>query len=849
MVGINKVRMTSSIRITLVLCWILDHPFITILLSSVLFVIAGQGIMMVVGYPSEHGDDIIDYIWGILLSIIATSVTAYVFMYESNRSLRSRMRFSEDISEYYERRIRLMLSCISVMTIVIVISGMILFPPFVNSEHENSVRMIYEFINGFSVSVMFCNLMVMLAIIQSGKVISAMSISRWTGVPSEMGQLEEDYKTHSYLKYLDHANHISKYSDSTMSVAEYQELVTPLSNMVTKVMEDSGNGKDMAAMPVTISSGFSTIEERLIQSQREDDSLGQHLFAESGCEDWRFRLDEKKRIDDRMISILETSPCDDKLSLYDIWTRDYLVLAWIINNKPEKLALVNVCADFGRHIAINNLIKTVSHYRGIDDPEALGALRYPYSSIVIKKMLFNKFLKDLDLTGSNLEWVSFYGSDLTGCNFTACKMTGCDLTNALLRNSVWVETEIGDKGIMMKGCDLTGAVFSSISLNDNTDIGNSRLEGSIINGPKLQGTFAISVLAYNITVNNGTFIDCPMDDSTLEGSILRECIIGRPLDQGIRISFGAGSFQSCYSTKARIKVVKGNTVLIDTRGPVEVVLQAEKAGLFEGLSDPKWKVEVAVCKAFCSLLNPQSDWESRPPYDVSLQFFSDGPERILIADLSKKSDGSEKNGDPTMYIDLIPSFSDDGQKKPIFGCDFEGSQFNDTRIWNSKVECANMRSIDIRNCSFFGSDFYNTSFLQTNFEKIDMANSITVRGQYVRCDFGYTKFKDADVENCDFVGCSISNVLVEDSIFDTCAFNNSEIHSITVVNCTFINNDLVGCKLGDGCYFEGCRFIKTDENSLVGVTMVDCTVNGKPVSTSERGLSHSDRVKIPSYFS
>ncbi len=162
-------------------------------------------------------------------------------------------------------------------------------------------------------------------------------------------------------------------------------------------------------------------------------------------------------------------------------------------------------------------------------------------------------------------------------------------------------------------------------------------------------------------------------------------------------------------------------------------------------------------------------------------------------------------------------------------CDMEGSQYNRVRIWDSKIDGCNMRSIDFRDCSFFGSSFFNTDFEGTRFEKIDVANSVTVKGYFVNCRFASNKIDDGDLENCDFVDCLITNLHIRNSIVDSCHFRDCKVGNVTATGMTFIGvvfEGSAGSASFKDCTFMNCTF--TDKSKLNNYSFVDCIEDGKP---------------------
>ena len=500
------------------------------------------------------------------------------------------------------------------------------------------------------------------------------------------------------------------------------------------------------------------------------------------------------------------------------------------NSKEEKTSYKELLSnDIKNAVAINNLIKTIQYY-GWNAQELCSCdFKYPLPAIVFRKMMFQKTLRNLDLTGSYLGWMSFYGSDLTGCNFTLSEITGCDFSSSILRDTIWIETKIGEAGALMNGSDLSDAVFGHISLNNRTVLDNCKLKNSIINSPILIGTSSIGMIVNNLTADNGFFQNLLCDDSTFENSIIHQGLISRSDEYGYRISLGSGVLKENEPIECRFRLVKGSAVLHDSKEQRKVLITSSDLELNDRIrqfKETKKLEKITVSNVVCSRTNVETDWEYRPGYEISFEITeSDGAYVLTVnlKDVGKLTDGI------TAYFDLIPIIENGVVKD---GSDFEGSQFNNTRIWNSKVDGANMRSLDVRDCSFFGSDFFNTSFDGTRFEKIDMSNSVTVRGHYVECSFNTAKIEDADIENNNFIRCSIKDVIISDSVIDSCLIQASQIKTLNAINCIFIDTTVEDTEYTGTLYFEKCKFIGNFENILNwdNVVLNDCIMNGRLVS-------------------
>lgn len=891
------------------IAWSITHPAIVIVSITIVSAVILSIILSFSNYPSEHGDDIIDYTWGILLSIIATSVTTYVFMYESNRSLKDRLKYSVGISKHYESKVRNTLSHVTILTIVVVATGILLFPPFISLGHMRYMIYLYAALSGISISILFCNLAVMYSIIQSGKIISVMAVSGSSGIESKFKDMDPEYKDDSYFRMVAHAERFSKlWTGDGISVNDYLKVMSPLTTMVETIQENiQSSSEDSDEDPLL--SGRGAICTRIMSSNFVDDSLGQKFISckgldmngedalasiersirhssEPGMQVCTFlsdgikihiesagsdpcledgyndlNLEEKLAIDvvenkshdkkgvsiyingeklgpvtslslpsdkDNYLILLEASFQSTSGILYDIWTRDYIMIYWLISNGgPIKEKLSN---DIGKSVDIYNLVKTVQYYGwNVQDLTKQG-FNFPLSAIVYRKLMFQKTLRNLDLTGSYLNWMSFYGSDMTGCNFTLSEITGSDFTTSILRNTIWIETKIGEAGALFNGADLSDAVFGQVSLNDRTVLDNCKLKNSIINTPELIGTSSIGMIANNVTVDQGVFQSWVSDDSTFEGSIFHQSLITRSDGDGYRITFGSGHLNdNKIDMDCRFRLVKGSVVLIDSVETTKVLITSSDPELIRKI-EPLKKLEkigsIRVSNAVSSRGNLETDWEYRPGYEITLDVAEINEMAVLTVNL--KDIGAISDG-ITVYFDLI---SDDDHNVVRGGCDFEGSQFNNTRIWNSKVDGANMRSLDIRDCSFFGSDFFNTVFDGTRFEKVDMGNSVTVCGHYVGCSFNTTKMQDADIENNDFIRCSIRDVIMLDSVVDSCRLEACEIKTLNAINCTFIDTTVKDIKCKGTMYFERCKFIGNFEELLgkENIVLNDCILNGHTVS-------------------
>ena len=911
----KKIR---GLRLIAVVNLALSHPLAVIAVSTLAFIVAELGVLYLAAFPFDHGEDIIDYTWGILLSVIATSVTAYVFMYESNRSTRTKINYSARISSFYEGKIRGMLTCIAVLTIVIVIAGMLLFTPFINHDHAVHVGWMYAIVTGFSISIIFCNLIVMLAIIQSGKVISEMALEKkGESIPALNGGIGHTYLNDPYFRVLAHSESSEDgFKKGTVDMNDYSKKVTPLSQMLGEIVRIHKLDDGSFSIRDALSSGMDTIRNRISASRLVDRSIGQYYNrkGELRLKDCKTdaeiieaaipREDSAKEDDPnvkvmafindgigisvkangvetelknglnripksdveltisydvnlpgsieegdepRVIvngnelkrdefdlyrakiegpSIIEATFQSRGSYLYDVWTRDYILTDWLFTEKGKRI-LDPVLSEMDSHVSINNMIMTIMYYGDLKGALDDIDLVYPYSSIAIRKMMHSKTLCDIDFTGSDLRWTSFYGSDMTGCNFTSCDLTGSDMSNAVLRNTIWQATDVRSEGILLNGSDLTGATFGQIKLNENADIGSCIIDGSTVNNPELTGTYAISVLMNDVLINYGRFFDCLIDDSTFNKTIFHENYISTSFNKELCLRFGNKGTKNPESLRVRFRLVKEGILLYDSDKKMPVDIMSDTVDIVKKLAGGE-KYSAEVSTAICSLFNIETNWEYRPPYRVELEL-SDGTLTMNLKRIADDQDALREK----LFICSPKRFMGEEQQ---FGCDFEGSQFNDSRIWNSRVECANMRNVDMRDCSFFGSNFFNTSFDQSRFEKIDMSNSVSVRGQYLGCTFNSTKFYDADIENCDFIECNLDGAIMESSIIDNCTFPGSVIKNLTAIGCTFMNLTLDEGTLFDNCYFEGCRFIEPDNQFMNNneIAMVDCIVNGKKVKDKDK---------------
>ena len=910
----------------------LSHPLRMIITSTIAFIAVEIGVLWSAAFPFDHGDDIIDYTWGILLSVIATSVTAYVFMYESNRSTKTKVNYSAKISSFYEKKIRTMLTCIAVLTIIIVIAGMLLFTPFINHDHAAHVGWMYAIVTGFSISIISCNLIVMLAIIQSGKVISKMALDddAKESVPSLMDKVTHTYSNDPYFRVLAHSESSEKgFKNGTANMNEYSRKVAPLSQMLNEIVRVHKLDDGSFSMRDALQSGIDTIRGRISSSRLVDRSIGQYYdingeFRLKGPEkdakiiesaiprkndadndESRIRVmafisdrirvtvkangveaelknglnsihggdvefivsydvnlpgsaDEKKEakliingeeVDKNEsgrriknitdLSVVEATFQSGSSYLYDVWTRDYILTDWLFSDKCNDM-LDSIISEMESHVSINNMVMTIMYYNDLKNELKKENLKYPYSSIAVRKMMHNKTLCNIDFTGSDLKWTSFYGSDMTSCNFTSCNLTGSDMSNAILKNTIWQETTIDDEGILLNGSDLTGATIGRVNLNENADIGGCIINGSTINNPVLTETYAISVLMNNVLINYGRFFDCLIDDSTFEKTIFHENFISTSINNGLSLRFGNIAATTLEPLKARFRLVKEGVLLYDSGKIIPIEIISEVKDINKKLTGGE-KHSVKVSTAICSLFNIETDWEYRPAYNAELDFSDDTLTMALTRIVNDPNESRVKLFicSPKIFEDKEGDEQDSGnekKKEQQFGCDFEGSQFNDSRIWNSRVECANMRNLDMRDCSFFGSNFFNTSFDQSRFEKIDMSNSVSVRGQYLGCSFDSTKFYDADIENCDFIECNLDGAIMENSIIDGCSFPGSTIKNLTAIRCTFIIKSENEMPCFDDCYFDKCRFIVPPDVKITDnpeITMVDCIVNSKKIKNKD----------------
>ncbi len=616
------------------ICLILGHPIVTLVALTLLFFSVEALIVSFTKFPFSHGDDIVDFTWGILLSVIATSITAYIFMYETNRSLRSLNSYNSKITKSYESLVRSTLSKITSFSIIIVIGSVLLFSPLISFDHYSDMRIAYEIVSGGSISILVCNLLVLLSIIQSGEMISCMANKELETITYAKGSGGEGGKTRDTIQEKEFKNLIKEIAVTSGSMmpasGDFLSVVPPMKRVVERIASSSDREcQDIAeSLGKTLKDTEDYISEKLGKLNinpvsRPNNEYGAEaivlftvakyahatLSEYADCKNALLTVrmgaeikveviegtlyvnnelynlqpitsDKKQENNIRSYKIIINSNTYIHVSETpgfsvneDRWAYEYSILKDVVNIRRSE-----IISGYLNNPKEYELLETMGQYGHVSGQRSGNdVIEDLKCTALLKKLLMGKSLTGMDLSGMDLRGSSFYCSDLSNVVFNHCRLSYSDMSYAILARTRWIGVEADS--VLLTGSDLSGAVFGNVSLDERACLENCILSNSVLRSPKLDGTCLLGIKADNVTMIAGELIGCPFDDSTVEDVVFQECYIGRPYDKKIRIRIRMGT-EKVIEKMARLKIVRMDgdreILVFDTQKMVEAVIFSDR---------------------------------------------------------------------------------------------------------------------------------------------------------------------------------------------------------------------------------------------------------------------------------
>ncbi len=519
---------------------------------------------------------------------------------------------------------------------------------------------------------------------------------------------------------------------------------------------------------------------------------------------------------------------------------DYLIISYLLDKDGDG-PLKGFFEFFKRSLATSSFLKTAIYFDEQtlgNDLERMPLLKYNFFQSLLKKLMFDKSLGGLDLSGTNLSNTSFFGSDLTGCDFSYSKLSGSDFTNSNLSDCKWIGVDIEPAGCIFKFAEFTNSVFGSLFIDHRSSFLDTVFENSSI----YQATFDLTEMreCHLINMNMG---QCLMKSTMMDTSFIKETLIDKSFftwhDDGmIVISITCPHEDSPMEPADSLRISH-------KRNGVETV---------KYVANVKCQISKYILEKECIYVEfpnvPFTDVVFDPEllcgsYALYAEIVS-GQLRLVYEDSPENADDNEE-----YCVDV--SREDGG----CIGCDLEGTKFEKSNITNSRFIGCNLRNNIFFDVGFMGSFFYETWFTESFFERADLGNTITVPGGYIKCNFNDCSFKNSIIandifQNCSFNGCkfedtTISGVTLDSSSLSEAIFINCDIKEVRVKRLRHLPKSKKSLDIGsDGAVcsivLKDCRIMGSSFEDSEGyrITMQNCTIDGDEISMKTMTSCKSD---------
>lgn len=221
------------------------------------------------------------------------------------------------------------------------------------------------------------------------------------------------------------------------------------------------------------------------------------------------------------------------IPLWDCWTKSYLdaleVLTGYITSKDgDRTLLHGIVKAYYDSSEIASRLREASEHpqwrkskRCVKFVQNLDSVMKP--SMDFRKLLFNNSFRDVNLSGADLRETSFYECLFEGCSFVSANIGESDMTDARLIDCDLQALDLGE-GVLLTGTEFRRCSFGRFTVDSKSDMTSCRMMESVLVRASFCHTQMRSVRFDSMEIHRTSFRAIDMTDAAVDRTIMDRCI-------------------------------------------------------------------------------------------------------------------------------------------------------------------------------------------------------------------------------------------------------------------------------------------------------------------------------------
>jgi len=367
-------------------------------------------------------------------------------------------------------------------------------------------------------------------------------------------------------------------------------------------------------------------------------------------------------------------------------------------------------------------------------------------------------LRNMNLSGLELENINLYQADLSGANLNKTRMSGAVLMNANLRSADLTAADLADAKmtrICLRAADLSGANLSDARLRE-ADLSEAKCNGANLRGADLRGAKLNKArLAW------ADLRGADLSDADLSGAILTDAdLSGSDLSRAIlsEADLSVANLSRCILAGADLTAARvGNADLSHTDLSGANFKWAELSGSSLSLAkmgNTKFREADLTRATLDDVKCRQADFRMAKLHGAKFRDADLRESDFSGADMSK----TRVNGADLTWSNLSSA--------NLEGADLSGAKLNMSKLRESRLRDANLTDADLTWADLSKADLSGADLTDCNLSEADLSEAGLVKAVLTRTGFKGATLRGADLRETDRKDAALEDADLTDAIME-----------------------------------------------------------------------------------